>query len=73
MTENSKQTRQGLTEIATPTRPQIVRDTFGRGVNSYESGKAPPGYVSTWDFSGKPNDSKHSPVSKPEKGSIYGK
>ena len=70
MTENSKQTRQGLSEIATPTRPQIVRDTFGRGVNSYQSGKAPPGYVSTWDFSGKPNDSKHSPVSKPEKGSV---
>lgn len=68
--ENSKQNKQGKAEMAYPTRPQTVRDTFGKGVNSYKSGKAPPGFVSTWDFSGRPNDYKNSPTAKPEKGTV---
>lgn len=63
--ESSNKTKQGKAEMAYPTRPQIVRDTFGKGVNSYTSGKAPPGYVSTWDFSDRPNDYKNSPTGKP--------
>ena len=70
MKDENNRMKQGKAEMAYPTRPQIVRDTFGKGVNSYTSGKAPPGYVSTWDFSGNPTDYKNSPVSKPEKGSV---
>ena len=70
MKDESNKLKQGKAEMAYPTRPQIVRDTFGSGVNSYTSGKAPPGYVSTWDFSGKSGDYKNSPTGKPEKGSV---
>ena len=53
---------------AKPVRPQMPKDVYGHGCNSYESGYAPTGgFHAVWDFSGRPNDYKNSPVSKPEK------
>jgi hypothetical protein len=63
-----------LNEPAWPAKavkPQSVKNTMGHPVNSFTPGKAPSGgFTSVWDFSGRPNDSKNSPVSKPEKGGV---
>jgi len=60
-----------LNEPAYPakaTKPQTVRNTMGMGHNSYTPGKWPQGGLTTvWDYSGRPNDVKNSPTSKPER------
>ena len=60
-----------LNEEAWPakaTKPQTVRNTMGRGHNSFTPGKAPiGGFTAVWDSSGRPGDMKNSPTSKPEK------
>lgn len=49
-------------------KPQTVKQTMGRGHNSFTEGKWPLGGLTTvWDYSGRPNDVKNSPISKPEK------
>lgn len=59
-----------LNEPAYPAKavkPQTVRNTMGMGHNSYTPGKWPQGGLTTvWDYSGRPNDLKNSPTSKPE-------
>jgi hypothetical protein len=61
-----------LNEPAWPAKsvkPQTVKNTMGMGHNSFTPGKAPLGGLTTvWDYSGRPNDTKNSPVAKPEKG-----
>ena len=53
---------------AKPVRAQMPKDCYGHGVNHWESGKAVSGgFLSVMDFSGRPNDYKNSPISKPEK------
>jgi hypothetical protein len=48
-------------------KPQTVKNTYGRGHNEFTPGKVPLGGLTTvWDFSGRPNDTKNSPTSKPE-------
>jgi hypothetical protein len=62
---------QNLNEPAWPAKavkPQTVRNTYGMGHNTFTPGKAPIGGLTTvWDFSGRPNDTKNSPTSKPDK------
>jgi hypothetical protein len=44
---------------------------MGHGHNSFTPGKAPSGgFTAVWDYSGRPNDTKNSPIAKPEKGTI---
>jgi len=61
-----------VTEIASPTRPQRPRDTYGHGTGAvFKPGVAPVGgYHSMWAFGDNPTDTKNSPVSKPEKGTV---
>ena len=54
-------------------RPQIPQDKYYVGVNHWQSGTAVPGArLSVIDFSGRPNDYRNSPVSKPEKSYFKG-
>jgi len=60
-----------LNEPAWPAKavkPQTVKNTMGRGHNSFKPGVAPQGgFTAVWDYSDRPNDFKNSPISKPEK------
>jgi len=54
-----------------PVRPQKPRDGYGYGGGTFTPGKAPMGgFQAVWNFSGRPDDYKNSPVSKPEKGGV---
>lgn len=54
-----------------PIRPQKPRDGYGYGGGTFTPGKAPMGgFQAVWNFSGRPDDYKNSPVSKPEKGGV---
>ena len=54
-----------------PVRPQKPRDGYGYGGGTFTPGKMPlGGFQSVWNFSGRPDDYKNSPVSKPEKGGV---
>ena len=61
-----------LNEPAWPAKavkPQTVKNTMGHPRNSFTPGVAPQGgFTAVWDYSDRPNDSKNSPVSKPDKG-----
>jgi hypothetical protein len=71
MKDKSGKTISDAQPMATAIRPQMPRDVLGHGTNNFTPGVAPKGgYHSTWDFSGRPNDYKTSPISKPEKGTI---
>ena len=63
-----------LNEPAWPAKavkPQSVKNTMGHGHNSYTPGRAPMGgFTGVWDYSGRPNDTKNSPTSKPQKGDV---
>lgn len=51
-----------------PTRPQKPRDGYGFGGGMFTPGVAPyGGYQAIWNFNGKKDDYKNSPVSKPDK------
>jgi len=61
----------GTGTAAVPTRPQKPKDAMGFGGGTFKPGTAPAGgFQAVWNFSGRPNDYKNSPVSKPEKGTI---
>jgi hypothetical protein len=51
-------------------KPQTPTCVLGYGHNSFTPGKSPAGYTAVWDYSGRPNDLKKSPTSKPEKGTL---
>jgi len=63
-----------LNEPAYPAKaikPQSVKNTMGHPRNSFTPGQWPLGGLTTvFDYSGRPNDSKYSPTSKPEKGGV---
>lgn len=49
-------------------KPQTIRNTLGRGGGTFTPGKAPSGgFQAIWNFSGRDNDYKNSPVAKPER------
>lgn len=52
-------------------KPQTVKNTMGRGGGTFTPGQMPAGgFQAVWNFSGRPDDYKNSPVSKPEKGGV---
>lgn len=63
-----------LNEPAWPAKaikPQSTRNILGHGGGTFTPGKAPAGgFQAVWNFSGRPDDYKNSPVSKPEKGEV---
>lgn len=49
-------------------KPQTPKNVLGRGGGTFEPGRAPAGgFQSVWNFSDKPNDTKNSPTTKPER------
>jgi hypothetical protein len=51
---------------AIATKPQTVKNTYGRGGGTFTPGTAPAGgYQAVWNFGDDRSDTKNSPISKP--------
>ena len=56
---------------AIATKPQTIKNTYGRGGGTFTPGTAPAGgYQAVWNFSGDSSDTKNSPTTKPG-GKVY--
>lgn len=72
---NKNTTNDGLNrssgEPAMPIRPQKIKDAMGHGGGTFTPGRMPiGGFQAVWNFSGRPNDYKNSPSTKPDKGKV---